>query len=133
MPRLSIVMITLILILLIVFGWDLAWYFAGVKPLFPWQLKKMLHRGRNPGKLVDVRTPLEFNWFHIDGAANRPNIPFGKDRFKDKNFDESVIVICMTGHRSPMVAYQLKKRGYKHVYNLTWGMLGWKLFGGRTK
>jgi rhodanese-related sulfurtransferase len=33
----------------------------------------------------------------------------------------------MTGHRSPMVAYQLKKRGYKQVYNLTWGMLAWKL------
>ena len=47
--------------------------------------------------------------------------------------DEPVIVICMTGHRSPMVAYQLKKRGYRQVYNLTWGMLAWKLWYCRYK
>jgi len=124
---------TLIIFLLIVFGWDIAWYLFGVKPIFPWQLKKMLHKGQNPGKLIDVRTPLEFNWFHIDGAANRPDILFSTDRFKDKNYDEPMIIICMTGHRSPIVAYQLKKSGYKRVYNLTWGMLAWKLFGGKTK
>ncbi len=120
-------MTTFIIILLLLIVWDLAWYLAGVKPLFPWQLKKMLHKGQNPGRLIDVRTPLEFNWFHIDGAVNRPDILFDKD--EDKNYDEPVIVICMTGHRSPIVAYQLKKRGYKQVYNLTWGMLAWKMFG----
>jgi len=126
-------MITIILLLLVVLGWDLVWCVAGVKPLFPWQLKKMLHERQNPGQLIDVRTTFEFNWFHIDGAANRPDILLSPDLFKDKNSDEPVIVICMTGHRSPIVAYQLKKRGYKRVYNLTWGMLAWKLFGGKTK
>ena len=124
-------MITFILILLIVLGWDIAWYFAGVKPLFPWQLRKMLHERQKPGQLIDVRTTFEFNWFHIDGAVNRPDILFSTDRLKDKNYDEPAIVICMTGHRSPIVAYQLKKRGFKHVYNLTWGMLAWKLFDWR--
>ena len=120
---------TLIILIILIIGWDLAWYMAGVKPLFPWQLKKILHKGQNPGILIDVRTPLEFNWFHIDGAENRPDVLFDIDRYKDKNFDEPVVVICMSGHRSPIVAHQLQKRGYTHVYNLTWGMLGWKLFG----
>ena len=67
---------TLIILFLIIIAWDLAWYFAGVKPLFPWQLKKMLRNRQNPVKLIDVRTRLEFNWFHIDGAVNRPDILF---------------------------------------------------------
>ena len=83
--------------------------------------------------LIDVRTPGEFSWFHIDGAENMPGLLSNAQGFKGKRVDEPVIVICMTGHRSPMVAYQLKKRGYKQVYNLTWGMLAWKLFGGKTQ
>ena len=93
----------------------------------------MLNKGPNPGKLIDVRTELEFKWFHIEGAVNRPDILINTDRYKDKNLDEPIVIICMTGHRSPPVAYQLKKQGYKRVYNLTWGMLAWKLFGGKTK
>ena len=54
-------------------------------------------------------------------------------RYQDKKLDEPVVIICMTGHRSPIVAHQLKKHGYNRVYNLTWGMLAWKLFGGKTK
>ena len=120
---------TLIILIILIIGWDLAWYLAGVKPLFPWHLKKILQKGQNPGRLIDVRTQLEFNWFHIEGAVNRPDILINTDRYKDKNLDEPIVIICMTGHRSPPVAYQLKKQGYKRVYNLTWGMLAWKLCG----
>ena len=120
---------TLCVILLLLIGWDFAWYLAGVKPLFPWQLKKLLKGENNQLTLIDVRTPGEFSWFHIDGAANMPGLLPNAEGFKGKRVHEPVIVICMTGHRSPMVAYQLKKRGYSEVYNLTWGMLAWKLFG----
>jgi len=124
---------TFCVILLLLIGWDFGWYLAGVKPLFPWQLKKLLKGKNNQLTLIDVRTPGEFSWFHIDGAANMPGLLSNAQGFKGKRVDEPVIVICMTGHRSPMVAYQLKKRGYKQVYNLTWGMLAWKLFGGKTE
>ena len=124
---------TFCVILLLLIGWDFGWYLAGVKPLFPWQLKKLLKGKNNQLTLIDVRTPGEFSWFHIDGAANMPGLLSNAEGFKGKRVDEPVIVICMTGHRSPMVTYQLKKRGYKQVYNLTWGMLAWKLFGGKTE
>jgi len=123
----------LIILAVLIIGWDVAWYFAGVKPLFPWQLEKLRNGDKKTVSLIDVRTPGEFNWFHIDGAANIPDLLSNVEGFKGKRVDEPVIVICMTGHRSPMVAYQLKKRGYKQVYNLTWGMLAWKLFGGKTE
>ena len=124
---------TLIILVVLIIGWDVAWYLAGVKPLFPWQLKKLLKGKTDQLTLIDVRTPREFGWFHIDGAANMPDLLSNAEEFKGKRVDEPVIVICMTGHRSPMIAYQLKKRGYKQVYNLTWGMLAWKLFGGKTE
>ena len=52
--------------------------------------------------------------------------------FKEPDPDETIVVICMTGHRSPVVANRLKRHGYKNVYNLTWGMWAWKVFGGKT-
>jgi len=126
-------MTAFIIILLLIIAWDFFWYMAGVKPLFPWQLKKMLEKGQNPGRLIDVRTQLEFNWYHTDGAVNRPDILLDVDRYKVDSPNKPLIIICMTGHRSPIAAYRLKKHGYKQVYNLTWGMLGWKLTGGNTK
>jgi rhodanese-related sulfurtransferase len=122
-------MTTVILILFLLVGWDFGWYLAGVKPLFPWQLKKLLKNKRDAISLIDVRTRWEYNWFHINGAANRPDLLYDLEALPAKSQDEPAIVICMTGHRSPLVAYRLKKRGFKRVYNLTWGMLAWKLFG----
>jgi len=122
-----------ILILLLIIGWDFAWYTAGVKPLFPWHLKKLLKEKSDQLTIIDVRTPLEYKWFHIRGAVNNPELLFDIDALPAKSKDDPLIVICMTGHRSPLVAYRLKKRGFKRVYNLTWGMLAWKLMGGNTK
>ena len=125
-------MTTVFLILLLLLGWDFGWYLAGVKPLLPWQLKKLLKDKRDRISLIDVRTAREYNWFHISGAANKPELIYDITAVSAKSKDEPVIVICMTGHRSPLVAYRLKKQGFSKVYNLVWGMLAWKMFGGKT-
>ena len=122
-------MTAVILILLLLVGWDIGWYLAGVKPLLPWRLKKLLKEKRDQINLVDVRTPWEYNWFHIEGAANRPELLFNVEALPAENKESPLVVICMTGHRSPLVAYRLKKKGFRKVYNLTWGMLAWELFG----
>ena len=120
---------TILIILLVLIGWDVAWYLAGVRPIFPWQLKKLLQKDKRQVHLIDVRTPAEFNWFHIQGADNKPELITGNLVLPQIDKEKPVVVICMTGHRSPPVAYRLKKHGFKNVYNLTWGMLAWKLFG----
>lgn len=122
-------MTPLIIIVLLLVGWDFAWYLAGVRPMSPWQLKKLLQEERNQVHLVDVRTPFEFNWFHIPGAEHKPELLAGAPSLPQTDKTKPVVVICMTGHRSPLAAYRLKKHGFKRVYNLTWGMLAWKLFG----
>ena len=106
-------MTAFIIILLLLIGWDVGWYLAGVKPLFPWQLKKLLKGKSYLLTLIDVHTPWEYNWFHLKGAVNAPELLFDIDALRVKSKEVPLIVICMTGHRSPMVAYQLKKRGYK--------------------
>ena len=122
-------MTALIIIVLLLIAWDFAWYLVGVKPLFPWQLKKLMKDRGDQVNLIDVRTPLEYNWFHINGAVNKPQLLLDIKGLPATKKEDPLIVICMTGHRSPLVAYRLKKRGFNEVYNLTWGMLGWKLLG----
>lgn len=114
--------------LLFILVWDGAWYFLGVKPLFPWQLKGHLDRYQ----LVDVRTAREFGWFHIPGALNAPGLLVSPDSEAFEAEGKPIVIVCMTGHRSPLVVQRLQKRGLRRVYNLTWGMAGWKLFGGGT-
>ena len=122
-------MTTLIIIALILIAWDFAWFLVGVKPLFPWQLKKLLKGRSNQVNLIDVRTPWEYNWFHIHGTVNKLELLVDINTLPDVSKENPLIVICMSGHRSPLVAHRLKKRGFKKVYNLTGGMLAWKLFG----
>jgi rhodanese-related sulfurtransferase len=123
----------LVLIGLFIIGWELFWYLGGVKPVFAWQLKKWIRSAKHEVRLIDVRTPFEFNWFHIDGSESRPEMAFMTKNFEEENREKRIVIICMTGHRSPIVAHRLKKQGYENVYNLVWGMWAWKLFGGKTK
>ena len=118
----------LIVIILFFVVWDVAWWVLGVKPLLPWQLRKRLAADAPPPLLLDVRTPLEYNWFHLPGAQNRPDVLLDYRAMPTVAPNQEVVVICMTGHRSPFVANTLRKRGLSRVYNLTWGMLGWKLY-----
>ena len=108
--------------------WDLICWVLGVRPRFPWQLKARLGAGASDLVLLDVRTPLEYNWFHLPGAQNVPDLLTGSGKMPPVSPSQEIVVICMTGHRSPLVSYALQKRGYTRVYNLTWGMGGWKMY-----
>jgi rhodanese-related sulfurtransferase len=118
----------LIVIGLFFLVWDMVWWIVGVKPLFPWQLQRRLAAAVPPPLLLDVRTPPEFNLFHLPGAHNVPNLLVDNSSMPAVAPNQDVVVICMTGHRSPLVANSLRKKGVPRVYNLTWGMLGWKLY-----
>ena len=130
------VVIGLIILVVFVLAWDLCWWALGVKPLLPWELKSGLKQNAVDFILIDVRTQPEYELFHINGTHHLPELLGRPESFRIENSSKPLVVICMTGHRSPIVAYQLKKRVSQEVYNLTWGMLGWLLSGGeinRTK
>lgn len=113
--------------------WDAGWWLAGVRPLSPWSLKAELKRKAGVPTLIDVRTPAEYELFHIPGAINVP-YPASLNELALAAPDpgKPVVVICMTGHRSPPTVRQMQRGGYTDVRNLTWGMTAWKLFGGET-
>ena len=117
----------LLLVLIILLAWDLFWWLMGVRPLFPWQLDRKLQENHTDLALIDVRTPEEFHWFRLPQAQNMP-IEKGLPKDLQISKTDTVVVICMTGHRSPIAAYGLKKEGFVRVYNLTWGMAGWKVW-----
>jgi rhodanese-related sulfurtransferase len=124
------ILIGLIVILIL---WDVVWWFGfGVSPMSPWQLKQLVNQGRAP-ELIDVRTPGEFASFHIPGAVNVPYpATLAELAFVSPDPNRPILIICMSGHRSPPVAKQMQDGGYTNVHNLTWGMMAWKLFGGDT-
>ncbi len=111
--------------------WDVAVVpLLGVRQVLPWELGARLRTGDAP-VLVDVRTPLEYRWFHIPGALSAPFPPPPPDALGIEPGAE-VIFVCMTGHRSPLAGWRYRRLGYARVSNLTWGMAGYALFGGET-
>ncbi|MEZ7196476.1 rhodanese-like domain-containing protein [Pseudodesulfovibrio karagichevae] len=125
--------LTAILIVVALFAlWDVCWWLAGVRPVSPWALRAALKKGAPP-ILVDVRTPGEYELFHIPGAVNVPYpATLNGLALAAPDPDRPVVVVCMTGHRSPPTVRQMQKGGYTSVRNLTGGMAAWVLFGGGT-
>ncbi len=74
-------------------------------------------------QLVDVRSPEEYEFGHIDGAANIPVDTLGR-RMGEIKKDRPVVLYCRSGARSSFAATQLIKAGYE-VYDLgpmtAWG------------
>lgn len=77
-------------------------------------------------QIVDVRTPREFSEGHI---ANAVNMDVTSDDFESKiealDKEKPVMVYCKAGGRSAKAAGILKDKGFKQVYDLDGGMIGW--------
>jgi rhodanese-related sulfurtransferase len=115
----------IIVLLLIAVGWDIAWWIVGVKPMSPWRLGRILRSQRDDYTLVDIRTDLEYRWFRIEGVPNYPKLLKDPDGLSLEDPTKPVVIICMSGHRSPVAGYRLKHRGFKDVSYAVWGLIGW--------
>ena len=122
----------LAVLLALAVGWELLWALLGVKPFGPWRHADLLALGQTAGSVLDVRSAAEYRLFRIPGAQHRPGLLFRPEILDARDPAAPVVVVCMTGHRSPLVAYRLRRRGFQQVYHLTGGMLVWKLTGGPT-
>jgi rhodanese-related sulfurtransferase len=122
----------LIVAAILFFAWDLFWWAAKVEPISPGRLKKMLEAHEDARMLVDVRTSHEYDVFHIKGSESRPRLLLNPGDLNAEDRDKQIVVICMSGHRSAVVAYRLKKHGFRHVSYLAWGMMAWMITGGPT-
>lgn len=90
-----------------------------------------------PPLLIDVRSRVEFSLSHAPNAVNLslPRILLGRflglhrwvwpQWFQDLPKEQPIAVVCLTSHRSPIAARQLRKMGFQEVYNIAGGMMKW--------
>jgi protein-S-isoprenylcysteine O-methyltransferase Ste14/rhodanese-related sulfurtransferase len=101
---------------------------AGAKPLSPWKAHKL----PQDTWIVDVRTRAEFQWNRLNGAENYPWGLGLYDAASGHPKDRPVLVMCFSGHRSPLVTVMLRRMGFETVYNLHWGLLYYMLLSRGT-
>lgn len=80
------------------------------------EMENMIKKG---AIALDVRSPQEYKEGHINGAVLLPEYEL-KTKVNETlpNKEQTIIVYCSSGVRSKKVQKELKKLGYKNVYNL---------------
>lgn len=76
--------------------------------------------------IIDVRTAPEVERGKITGSINIPLDIFTRELGKISKA-KSVLVYCLSGSRSAIAAGILEEQGYTRVYNLSNGLLGWRM------
>ncbi|OMC39945.1 sulfurtransferase [Mycobacterium sp. GA-1841] len=77
-------------------------------------------------RLIDVRTPGEFETAHIPGAYNVPLDLLQEHRDEiARHLDENVVLICRSGQRASTAGQTLHEAGLPNVSILDGGMTAW--------
>jgi rhodanese-related sulfurtransferase len=92
----------------------------------PATLRELLDSGRRL-RILDVRTPAEFEAAHIPGAYNVPLDLLREHRTELlPHLDEDVVLVCRSGARATQAEQTLAQAGLPNVTVLTGGMLAWQ-------
>lgn len=84
----------------------------------------------SPPRLIDVRTPGEFETVHIPGAYNVPLDLLREHRDEiAKHLDQEVVLICRSGQRASQADETLRRAGLTNVHVLDGGMAAWEAGG----
>jgi rhodanese-related sulfurtransferase len=78
--------------------------------------------------ILDVRTPDEWNEYHIPGATLIP-LDQLETRLNEVPKDKEVVVVCRSGNRSKPGRDALKAAGYTRVTSMIGGLNEWKSAG----
>jgi glyoxylase-like metal-dependent hydrolase (beta-lactamase superfamily II)/rhodanese-related sulfurtransferase len=79
----------------------------------------------NAARLLDVRTPGEWELFHVEGAIHIP-LPALPRRMKELPKNEPLAVICGAGNRSSIAASLLQADGFRFVQNIVGGVAAYR-------
>jgi rhodanese-related sulfurtransferase len=88
-------------------------------------------RGARPGtRLLDVRTPGEFEAQHIAGAYNVPLDTLGEHGAEIRaSVTEPVVLVCRSGQRAARAEEALRAAGMTNLHVLDGGMAAWAAAG----
>ena len=93
----------------------------------PRQLAERLESGGL--RLVDVRTPTEWQSGRIATAEHLPLSALIEGHLPEARKDEEIVVNCGSGYRSNIAASFLKKQGFSRVKSLAGGIFAWSSAG----
>ncbi|NJK86426.1 MAG: rhodanese-like domain-containing protein [Bacteroidales bacterium] len=80
--------------------------------------------------VLDVRTPGEFSSGHLKDAINIDlRDPEAMEKIKKLDHNDTYLVYCRTKNRSGVVVEFMVKEGFKTVYQMTDGIVGWSQNG----
>lgn len=96
---------------------------AGHRDIRSTEAKSLLATKKNV-YLLDVRTPEEFRQGRLQGAVLIP-INEVERRIGEIPRNRPIVVYCAVGSRSGLVAGFLSRKGYREVYNMADGIVGW--------
>ena len=81
-------------------------------------------------RLLDVRTPAEYETVHIRGAYNVPLDHLGEHGAEIRtNVTEPVVLVCQSGQRARKAEEALKSAGMPNLHVLDGGVSGWVAAG----
>jgi rhodanese-related sulfurtransferase len=80
---------------------------------------------KNP-LILDVRTPREYYSGHLPGAVLIPLQQLVERVSEIENYkNKEILIYCRSGNRSTVAGEILIHKGFKKIYNIRDGMLGW--------
>lgn len=85
-------------------------------------------------RVLDVRTPAEFEATHIPGSYNVPldTLREHRDEIR-RHLDSDVVLVCRSGNRAEQAEQALLGAGLANVHVLDGGMLAWQQLGGPVR
>ncbi|OCB08347.1 sulfurtransferase [Mycolicibacterium porcinum] len=90
------------------------------------ELNERKQAGTGP-RVIDVRTPGEFETAHIPGAYNVPLDLLQEHRDEiAQHLDEDVVLVCRSGQRATTAGQTLRDAGLPNVSILDGGMTAWQ-------
>ena len=89
------------------------------------RLKEMRDQG-TPFTLVDVRTPMEHDIAHIEGATLLPLQELAQ-RAEELPSEGLIVLHCHHGGRSAQAVQYLRRLGFEETRNLAGGIDAWSL------
>jgi rhodanese-related sulfurtransferase len=93
------------------------------------ELGDLLNSPRPP-RLIDVRTPGEFETVHIAGAYNVPLDLLREHRDEiGEHLEGDVVLVCRSGQRAAQAEDTLRAAGLVNVHVLDGGMTAWESAG----
>lgn len=82
-----------------------------------------------PVRILDVRTPGEFESTHIAGSYNVPLDTLGEHSAELARLQGPVVLVCRSGMRAGQAEKTLREAGMKELYVLDGGIQGWQTQG----